>query len=256
MSFVEGRPSTDDEIFNLIVKVFNSKGRIIADGYNAKNFITAPSGEVTCIDVGLALELNTRHSGRRYSETSTRAWIRLEPIFRCSFETYGSLLPKSTLLVKSLLFIKKHRPDMSDVNFFLSPHEGLLTKLELATRRTPSPSEVEIRQALEALDIAAAARLLEIGAAAASDAGVAASDAGVAASDAGVAASGAGVAAGGAGVAAGGAGVAAGDTGIAASTLRGFIDYSMFAVREAKEPDISKRIPTHEELKALLWGAY
>ncbi len=54
--YVEGRQASDEEISNALIEIFNKTGRIVVDAPSPKNFITTPSGEVVCVDIGYALQ--------------------------------------------------------------------------------------------------------------------------------------------------------------------------------------------------------
>ncbi|WP_454781104.1 hypothetical protein [Legionella sp. WA2022007384] len=135
---IKGRQSTDSEISGALINIFNSTGRVVIDAPSKENFLTTSSGEVVCVDIGLAINLERREDeliashGRRRSVVSMKAWEELHHIYDSDyFKKSEASHPNTVNTIKALLFIKSTRPDMHDVSF-LRHHPDLLKKLALA----------------------------------------------------------------------------------------------------------------------------
>ena len=83
--YINGRQSTDAEIREALIKIFNDTGRVIIDAASPRNFVTKDDGQVVCLDIGQALELDRRGGEytvdgkpRRNSITSINAWRDLK----------------------------------------------------------------------------------------------------------------------------------------------------------------------------------
>lgn len=75
--FIKGRNSSQTEICNSLIDIFNKTGRVVLDAIVPGNFQTITegphTGKVVCIDIGLSLKLqNTEHE--RASIVSEKAW--------------------------------------------------------------------------------------------------------------------------------------------------------------------------------------
>ena len=128
--FIEGRQANDKEMRTAVIDIFNSSGRILIDGTATKNFITTPSGQVICVDIGMALQLEKREyliNGSRRSFSSLDAWKLMEPGYQDFFQTNGKIYPHTIATTKALLFIKNMRPDILDLTFL--KEDLTLTKL-------------------------------------------------------------------------------------------------------------------------------
>lgn len=120
--YIKGRQSTDDEIKQKLIEIFNQTGRIVTDAVSAKNFITMDTRKVVCVDVGLALTLEKCESRsqpfyRQRSQTSLRAWQALEADFQPFYKKGKTNYPDTVALLKALIFIQNNRPDIKDVTF-------------------------------------------------------------------------------------------------------------------------------------------
>jgi hypothetical protein len=114
--YIEGRPSTDEEIRDALVEIFHASGRIIVDP-QCNNFLTMPDGRAVCIDVGLALGaegVSIKGIRRRPSIVSDilahHSSSYLEALNRAA-DTF----PLTVAMVKALLLINETDPRIRDV---------------------------------------------------------------------------------------------------------------------------------------------
>jgi hypothetical protein len=173
--YVQGVQASDDEILAALLQIFNRTGRIVIDAISDKNFLRTPSGQIVCIDIGMAVELERREKKpsktlkrsreempphvltRQKSEMSLTLWNELEldfdEYFSCDYakENY----PKTAQVIQALLFIKIKRPDISNVDF-LDGNLELIANLENAYSILALPdsskNRLAIRNSLQALD--------------------------------------------------------------------------------------------------------
>jgi len=138
--FIKGVQANDDEISMALIKIFNNTGRIIIDAASPNNFVTTPKGEVVCLDVGQAFQLDPRGEEyyvggrpRRKSITSIAAWIELQDtlIDYLNDKDNNIICPLTMKTVKALLFIKQNFPDIFDVGF-LSGNSPAISRLAKA----------------------------------------------------------------------------------------------------------------------------
>lgn len=122
--FISGRQATDEEIRMALIDTFNRTGRIVADATAPNNFLTMSNGETVCIDVGHALEMESRETAsllgvRKPSFTSLDTYAEEYDIKERKqwFKEHSSFSPKAVKTVEALLFIKKYRADIKNVNF-------------------------------------------------------------------------------------------------------------------------------------------
>ena len=126
--FIEGTQASDDEICQKLIEIYNHTGRIIVDASSPKNFIKTPSGEIVCVDIGMAVQLEKRDDialiglRRKPSFSSLDTWHHMIDSYSNYFADIGiqTFTPKTVTIIKALLFIKDKRPDISDVNFLSS----------------------------------------------------------------------------------------------------------------------------------------
>lgn len=151
--YVEGRQSTDPEMSGALVDIYSRTGRIIVDATAPKNFVTTPRGQVVCVDIGMALQMERSEEAgfvdarRRHSIVSRDAWTRSQHSYGKFFSDSARVYPDTVDTVKALLFIKANRPDIFDVGF-------LKTKPELI-KRLARAYEVEDTAILREFDIEA-----------------------------------------------------------------------------------------------------
>ncbi len=133
--FIEGRQSTDEEISKALIKIFNAYGRVIIDAAGSKNFVTKADGQVVCLDIGQALELERRDGEfivggrtRRKSITSIHAWRDLKEshIKYLNHRLMKFNFPETSNMVKALLFLKLNYPDITDVSFLQGNKDVIL----------------------------------------------------------------------------------------------------------------------------------
>jgi hypothetical protein len=126
--YIQGRQSSDIEISEALINIYNRTGRIVIDAGSHKNFITTPHGQVICVDVGQAFLLDkidhestipTAGRTRRHSITSLNAWETLysEFVNYLNRESLNERYPLSINTIKALLFIKFNYPEILDVSF-------------------------------------------------------------------------------------------------------------------------------------------
>lgn len=161
--FVQGRQANDKEMRKALIDIFNLSGRIIVDAMAPQNFVTTKSGQVVCIDIGMALQLEKRENdffskknNRRKSITSLEAWADLVWDFQPFFKKNERLYPQTVRTVKALLFIKNNRPDIFNVDF-LKRNLQLTKKLAKAydvQHNRGIPMSRVIRDAITHLDSA------------------------------------------------------------------------------------------------------
>jgi hypothetical protein len=145
--FIEGRQASDDEMSTALVDIFNRTGRIIVDAVSPNNFITTSNGNVVCVDIGLALQMERREEDelaqiarpRKKSQESLSAWQDLSDGFSGTspskpesyFDYAQRGAPNTVQTIKALLFIKEYRPDIMNVDFLHSKPQ-LLRQLSQA----------------------------------------------------------------------------------------------------------------------------
>lgn len=137
--YVEGVQANDTEISGTLVKIFNASGRIVVDAISKRNFLRTPKGQIVCIDIGMALQMEKREESsftegvleRRMSITSLDAWQATKNNYAKMFEKHSAQFPKTINIIKALLFIKFNRPDIYNVSF-LQDDSKLISQLAKA----------------------------------------------------------------------------------------------------------------------------
>lgn len=136
--FVQGEEPTDEELSEAVIDQFNKTGRIVVDATSIKNFIKNPQGEIVCVDIGFALQLEDEEEKflrrkRRGSEVSLGLWKEMHDVFnKQTFPAHSKAgFPQSVQTVKALLFIRKHRPDISNTDF-LKKNTNVIKELATA----------------------------------------------------------------------------------------------------------------------------
>ncbi|MCR9192199.1 MAG: hypothetical protein NXI01_06010 [Gammaproteobacteria bacterium] len=121
--YIKGKQATDTEMQGELLAIFNRTGRIIVDAIAPKNFIKTRSGQIVCIDVGLAMELEQREQVCLLGLTRKPSFTSLDVWHNDFREQYSWLnrhqpnFPASITTIKALLFIKEYRPDITNVDF-------------------------------------------------------------------------------------------------------------------------------------------
>lgn len=149
--FVKGKQASDSQISNALIDIYNRCGRIVVDAASPKNFITTTTGQVVCVDIGMALQMDWREEvyfdniARRRSTISLTAWEKIHEAYNDYFQTCKKSLPTTIDTTKALLFIKSMRPNIFDASF-------LKQKPELVTKLAAAYDEKDVRGALIDLD--------------------------------------------------------------------------------------------------------
>lgn len=130
--FVDGVQASDEEISQKLIDIYNKTGRVIFDADVPENFIKTPAGEIICIDIGLALQLELRDTSqliglqRKSSFSSLDSWYDMQSastewlenqVDRIEYRPDLKQASKTEKTIHALLFIKLHRPDIVDVSF-------------------------------------------------------------------------------------------------------------------------------------------
>lgn len=126
--FVEGVQASTKEIHHGLIDIFNRTGRIVVDAISPNNFLKTPKGEIICIDIGMALQLESlteRYSVSKVSSKLRRnkslisldSWAVMYGEYMDYFDKWLPHYPLAVNTVKALLFIQKYYPDITDVNF-------------------------------------------------------------------------------------------------------------------------------------------
>jgi hypothetical protein len=141
--YIEGRQSTDKEISELLVRIYNLTGRIVMDANMVGNCLTTPEGKVVCVDVGLMLRLERRSDdrlsggrARRKSEVSLQAWKRQGRDTLASLKHDHSGYPLTALTIQALVNLQREHPDLDNVDFLLG-NLPLLTTLAASNKGIP-----------------------------------------------------------------------------------------------------------------------
>lgn len=134
--FVSGTQASDSEISNKLIEIFNDTGRIIVDAISDRNFIKTPTGDVVCVDIGMALQMEYRENEifdkdiRRPSLVSIKTWQDLKDMYTPYFKTERTNFPQTVDTIKALIVIKNNRPDIINVDF-LKKNPVLMTKIAM-----------------------------------------------------------------------------------------------------------------------------
>ncbi|MFJ1267112.1 hypothetical protein ACD661_00915 [Legionella lytica] len=132
--YIEGEQASDAEISLGLLDVYNKTGRIVVDATAPKNFLKTPSGDIVCIDIGMALRLENSDpqlspqrlmDKEQHSIISEQAWNKYKGSYEKFFKGQQFPYPQATDTVKALLYIKEHRPDIVDVSFLKGKPEEL-----------------------------------------------------------------------------------------------------------------------------------
>lgn len=150
--FIQGDQASDEEMANALIDIFNNTGRIVVDATASKNFVTTSEGQVLCVDVGLALQLERREEIhfkdiRRKNFVCLNAWSKLSEAYNRFYKDSSFIYPKTVNIIKALIFIKYNRPDIYDANF-------LKTNPELVEKLAKAYDRQNRDEALNNLDIA------------------------------------------------------------------------------------------------------
>ena len=125
--FIPGRESTDKEISDELLNIYQSTGRIVARAHAPKAFTTGPNGKAKCVDVSMALKLGN-HMFRAESFESFISAQQLNTIPPLFWLQHIAQKINTINTIKALLFVQKHRPDIWDISF-LKIYPSLLERL-------------------------------------------------------------------------------------------------------------------------------
>lgn len=144
--FIEGEQASEEDIAKALIDIYNFSGRVVMDAFSFGNFLKTPTGQVVCVDIGMALLLDYPARSRRNSIASLVNWQRLEKAYKKDWDKHEKSFPRIILMTKALMFIKFHRSHIPDVSF-LSTNQPLVELLANAFSH-----ESYFIKALEALD--------------------------------------------------------------------------------------------------------
>ena len=126
--FIPGRESTDKEISDEVLNIYQSSGRIVVNAPALNAFTTGLNGKTKCVDVSMALKLGN-HLFRSASYESLISAGEMNTIKCPSFWMQHMAQKINTIYtIKALLFIQKYRPDIWDMSF-LKIYPSLLERL-------------------------------------------------------------------------------------------------------------------------------
>lgn len=129
--FINGDAPSRLEIRAALIDIFNRTGRVILDAHVKGNFIKNTEGKTVCVDVGMAMEIEKSeeevfykkyHKSQRKRTKSIISYNAMEVIFGETSIQHKLLLDSKNIVIttiKALLFIKEHRPDITNANFLL-----------------------------------------------------------------------------------------------------------------------------------------
>lgn len=121
--YIKGKQATDSEMQEELLSIFNRTGRIIVDAIAPNNFLKTRKGQIICIDVGFAMEMEHREHvcllglTRKPSFTSLDTWYDTFQGQHRWLNRHQPDFPESITTIKALLFIKEYRPDITNVDF-------------------------------------------------------------------------------------------------------------------------------------------
>lgn len=134
LPFVEGQQASQEDIQQKLLEIYTDTGRIIFDAIAANNFLKTTDGQIVCIDIGLALEMDRRESAtlvglsRKPSLDSLQNWDSYSTTYINWLKNNQSNYPIVIDTVKALLLIKMLRPDIVDVTFLTPKLIGEFSK--------------------------------------------------------------------------------------------------------------------------------
>ena len=146
--YVEGVQASDAEISQKLIDIYNKTGRIIVDATAKNNFLKTPSGNIVCIDIGMAVKLESRDESklhglkRQSSFASLEAWDKMVDAYSEWFSTEPKNIqsPQTIQTIKALLFIKQHRPDLSNIQFLQHGGQELSILAQAFDLEHPNPN--------------------------------------------------------------------------------------------------------------------
>ncbi len=149
--FIKGKNASDREIGNALLDIFNRTGRIVLDAYVPGNFKKDEKGNIACVDIGMAFQLQQQEEAffaqyqrqrgtRPASMISNSEWRRGYDKIYSTFPFIPTIIASNTVnTTKALLFIKMNRPDIYNVDF-LKSDKSMIKKLAAAYDESVNPS--------------------------------------------------------------------------------------------------------------------
>ncbi|RUR05836.1 hypothetical protein [Legionella sp. km772] len=140
--FIVGRQAYDVEIVSILIDIYKRTGRVIVDAVGARNVLTQIDGSPICIDIGFALKLDAvygplprirdrKRHGDRPDFAGVAQWRTLQlSNFEHYYDDYKALRPFSINVIKALLFLNRHKPNLRTVDFLF--HQYIAEKLSEA----------------------------------------------------------------------------------------------------------------------------
>ncbi|MFY7698193.1 MAG: hypothetical protein ACOVQX_05210 [Legionella sp.] len=131
--YVDGEKPTDEELSHALITIFNQTGRVVVDAMSKKNFIKTNSGELVCVDVGMALLITSNRSNqraiskkRKYSIISNEAWNKEKNGLAPFFTMFSQQYPLSIATIKTLIYVSWKDSETSNTNLLVANHTELL----------------------------------------------------------------------------------------------------------------------------------
>lgn len=162
--FIRGTQPMSDEIIKKLFEIYQQTGRVVVDGFVKTNFIKTVNGDVVCIDVGFALQLENR-KGRQQSEESLDFWNRncMSRVYTDTFFDTEKEFPHLVPIIdatKALLYLQMHRPDFRQVAY-LYLNKALMKELVMGYDENNKSKDPNLTQIISNLDSKLSAPLLE-----------------------------------------------------------------------------------------------
>lgn len=134
--FIKGNRSTQSEIINTIIDIYNRCGRVVLDAIVPANFITLDNGKVVCIDIGMALQLQKKQDElgiENWSFASVADWNRnfqkrYLPWFNTYCKSTTSPYQQVAETTKALFVMQLYFPHYINVDFLKEPQYTGLRK--------------------------------------------------------------------------------------------------------------------------------
>lgn len=178
--YVEGKQASDTAISHTLIDIYQRTGRIVIDAIGANNIITQNDGESVCIDIGMAMKLdneygplprvrNTKHHGDREDMPGLIQWraLQLSTSSGAYFDHphYTQYYPHSVMVIKSLLFINRHRPELKNVDFLFNRETAAIIATAYNEELyNPTTSQTFISEALASIEESAVNVNIEVAA--------------------------------------------------------------------------------------------
>lgn len=137
--FIVGRQAYDVEIVSILIDIYKRTGRVVVDAVGAHNVLIQIDGSPICIDIGFALKLDAvygplprirdrKRHGDRPDFAGVAQWRTLQlSDFEPYYNTCKTHKPFSINVIKALLFLNRHKPNLRKVDFLF--HQYIAEKL-------------------------------------------------------------------------------------------------------------------------------